>query len=81
MKKMMLILTMLLLASAPVFARPPKDQYNYEPKAPRVERDATSSWKEITPGLHGAVATIDQRFTKWDVPALNESQRTLKLTG
>lgn len=42
---------------------------------------APSRWSSLAEGLHGAVATIDARYAKWDVPVLDESNRSLKLTG
>ncbi len=48
---------------------------------PVLKKSTVSSWAAVTPGLHGAASTIDQRHTKWDVPQADESKRTLKLTG
>lgn len=53
----------------------------YAANDPSLKKSTASGWSKVAPGLHGAAATIDQRYTKWDVPQLDESQRTLKLTG
>ena len=49
--------------------------------APGEVATSVTSWAALSPGLHGAVATLDQRHSKWDIPMLDESKRTLKLTG
>jgi len=49
--------------------------------APGEVTTAVSPWATLSAGLHGAVATLDQRHSKWDIPELDESERTLKLTG
>jgi hypothetical protein len=49
----------------------------YAPGTVKMEQ----GWAALPEGLHGAVATLDQRYTKWDIPELDESIRALRLTG
>lgn len=41
----------------------------------------TKQWNEVSQGLHGAVASLDHRYTQKDVPELDESMKTLCLIG
>jgi hypothetical protein len=41
----------------------------------------TKKWDKVSKDLHGAVAALDHRYTKNDVPELDESVKTLRLTG
>ncbi|HEB61388.1 MAG TPA: DUF4091 domain-containing protein [Phycisphaeraceae bacterium] len=55
--------------------------FNIDEKAARREKQRQEQWHQITPGLHGAVTSVDKRHGRDSVPRVEENNLKWEGTG